>query len=373
MSEDQVRSEPRRRNCTLIVTHRCNLNCTYCYEKTKDSRSMSYAVAKGVVEHEFEYALNSLNTDEILFDFLGGEPFLEFGTIQRLSEWTWSEVRSVPYFFSATTNGTLLDNGTKKWLRKNSDRFKVVLSLDGIMSAQEINRPGSFNSIDLDFFKEVYPEQYLKMTVSPEAVCGLSAEVIELVKRGFKVAPSFAYGAAWTLQSLQEYRRQLRLLAQWFLENKEFEPIPQFVKPLPAIFNDGPLRRMCGVGSMMATYDVDGAIYPCHLFIPWISERSASLDAVWESGNLCDTRCYNCSYVRLCKHCYGFNFKESGKLDERSSIICHLTQIEIQTLLWFRATYLGQKVRNGISLTDDELVEAKAVLYLVENPPKTLS
>lgn len=372
MDSAMPQREPRRRNCTLVVTHRCNLRCRYCYETRKDSRSMDFATARTIVERELSRTAELPDADEILFDFLGGEPFLEFPLIREIAEWTWSEPRLVPYLFSITTNGTVLDTATKNWLRNHAERFKVVLSLDGVRSAQETNRPGSADLIDMDFFREVYADQPIKMTISPETVGDFAAGVCKLLESGFLVAPSFAYGVEWSNFSIREYCKQLATLGQYFLDHPNIEPIPQFQKTLAAILDKGPLRRTCGTGRMMVTYDVDGQDFPCHLFLPWITERINGFEDVFNDSDLCDNQCRDCSFVRLCKHCYGFNFIERGNPAYRAKTTCRLVQTEITACAWFKGTRLGEKIRRGKTLTSEERTEAAAVLFLYSHPPKTL-
>ena len=357
----------------MVVTHRCNLRCSYCYEARKDSRSMSEDTALRVMEREFALAASSSDVDELLFDFLGGEPFLEFGLIRRLAERTWSELRPVPYLFSATTNGTVLDDDAKAWLRAHSDRFKVVLSLDGVRSAQETNRPGSYGAIDMDFFREVYADQPVKMTVSPETVGSFAEGVTELVGDGFCVAPSFAWGAPWTEHAIREYGRQLGILARWFLDHPGHELIPQFQKRLCAVLDEEGPPRLCGTGRRMATYDVDGRAYPCHMFLPWITGRSDGFESVWGDDGLSDARCAGCSIVRVCKHCYGFNFIENGDPSHRSDYACRLMREEVKACVLYKGTLLGCKVRRGERLSGEELAEARAIVCISENRPKGLA
>ena len=333
---------------------------------------MDFATARTIVERELARTAASPDADEILFDFLGGEPFLEFPLIREITEWTWSEPRAVPYLFSITTNGTTLDTATKDWLRNNAKRFKVVLSLDGVRSAQETNRPGSIDLIDMDFFREVYADQPVKMTVSPETVGHFASGVCELIKSGFLVAPSFAYGVEWSDLAICEYKKQLAILGEYFLDHPDIEPIPQFQKTLAAILDKGPLRRTCGTGRMMVTYDVDGQAFPCHLFLSWITERMSGFEDVFNDSDLCDNKCRDCSFVRLCKHCYGFNFIERGNPAYRAKTTCRLVQAEITACAWFKGTRLGEKIRRGKTLTNEERTEAAAVLFLYSHPPKTL-
>jgi len=67
---------PRRRTCSLIITHQCNLKCTYCYELFKSKMSMSFDLAKAILLNEFERLGASEEFDEIVIDFMGGEPMI---------------------------------------------------------------------------------------------------------------------------------------------------------------------------------------------------------------------------------------------------------------------------------------------------------
>ena len=372
MSSQIVHRNARRRNCTLVVTHRCNLQCRYCYEEYKDSGRMSFMVAREIIQHEFANALTSGTVDEILFDFLGGEPMLEFDLIRRVAEWAWSETRQVPYLFSLTTNGTILDEEIKCWLRANASRFKVVLSLDGGRLSHDINRSGSHINIDRSFFRDVFPDQPVKMTVTPETVSNFFNDVAELTEEGFLVAPSFAYGVNWTDCSIQEYGRQLLLLSDWFLSHQEKETIPQLQRELSPILEDGKIRRTCGAGVMMCCYDIDGKSYPCHLFLPWISHRDGLLDVLCSDDELCDERCIDCSYVRICKHCYGMNYKLRGNPSIRSSEQCQLLQAEINACISYKGNRLGGFLRHGKHLNSDDLQEARAIIRLAGLIPETI-
>ena len=42
----------RRRTCMLMVTHACNLNCSYCYEPYKKNVYMSLDLAKEIISRE---------------------------------------------------------------------------------------------------------------------------------------------------------------------------------------------------------------------------------------------------------------------------------------------------------------------------------
>ena len=129
----------KRRICTLVITHSCNLNCLYCYEHKKDSLTMPFELAKKLLEYEFKYIESCSEFDELEIDFMGGEPLLEFSLIRKISEWLWSKQWPCPYICFATTNGTLISNDNREWHRTaipmSSHHFKCCLSLRSQRSA----------------------------------------------------------------------------------------------------------------------------------------------------------------------------------------------------------------------------------------------
>ena len=109
----------RRRTCMLMVTHACNLNCTYCYETHKRNAYMDTDLAKEIILREAQFVSDSDNFDEIEIDFMGGEPLMNFPLIKSVVEWLEGGVIPVPWLCFATTNGTLLTDEIKDWLREH--------------------------------------------------------------------------------------------------------------------------------------------------------------------------------------------------------------------------------------------------------------
>ena len=94
----------RRRTCMLMVTHACNLNCSYCYETHKKNAYMDVNLAKEIILREAQFVNDSDQFDELQIDFMGGEPFMNFPLIKEIVEWLESGVISVPWICFATTN-----------------------------------------------------------------------------------------------------------------------------------------------------------------------------------------------------------------------------------------------------------------------------
>ena len=74
------------KNITFIVTKDCQLACKYCYLVGKNSKErMSWEVAKQAID----YVLcreDEFSEESVVWDFIGGEPFLEIGLIDRICD-----------------------------------------------------------------------------------------------------------------------------------------------------------------------------------------------------------------------------------------------------------------------------------------------
>ena len=203
MSQEFV-SEQKSKNITLVLTHRCNLDCVYCYEHHKNSSVMSAELAKSIVDKEL--TMND-GVSMVEFDFFGGEPLLEFDTVKEVVEYTIKKEYDKDYIFFITTNGVLLDDERKKWLKEHTDALQIGLSLDGTKEMHDINRNRSFDKIDLDFFRDTYPEESVKMTVSKETLPKLAEGVMFCHDKGFDVSCNLAYGIDWDNKENQEIGR----------------------------------------------------------------------------------------------------------------------------------------------------------------------
>ena len=75
--------EPTKRyTVDICVTHTCNLNCIYCYQNHTDNCRMTFEQCKECIDYSFSHLPN--NFDSIEFDFIGGEPLLEFDLLKSL-------------------------------------------------------------------------------------------------------------------------------------------------------------------------------------------------------------------------------------------------------------------------------------------------
>lgn len=326
----------------FVITHSCNLSCTYCYEKHKDDRGMTFETAKNIVDTEIDY---SNPEKEYEISFFGGEPFLEFDLIKKIVEYIENKSLSSNITFFATTNGTLLNNEIKAWL-KTKPNFVCGLSLDGNRIMHNTNRSNSYDLIDLDFFLKTYPNQSVKMTISKESLKYLSQGTIFLHDLGFNIKANLAFDIEWDDDSIHILERELYLLINYYLKNPDIKPTSLLDGQIAYVaYNNSKsfLCKQCGVGSNIRTYDIDGTSYPCQAFMPLsIGEKKAktvnSLKFIKEIPlSFFDEKCRSCVIRSICPTCYGTNYALTGNLYHKGDNMCRLSRLIIKARTYFKA------------------------------------
>lgn len=305
---------------------------------------MSCELAEKIVDEE-------LTMDDgisfVEFDFFGGEPFLEFDTIKEVVEATVAKDYEKDYIFFITTNGVLLDDDMKEWLKSRTDVLQIGLSLDGTKEMHDKNRCGSFDEIDLKFFRDYYPEESVKMTISKETLGDLCEGVVFCQDVGFEVSCNLAYGINWeSEENKRVFSEQLMKLIEYYLEHPERKPCSILdIRRIMSICNERERSyRLCGAGYAMRAYDCDGVAYPCQFFLPLsVGEEKAraSLELDFSQFRLkeeqIDAKCRNCVIRNACPTCYGNNYATTGDVYRRDMRLCEMNIIQFKAIAYFAA------------------------------------
>jgi His-Xaa-Ser system radical SAM maturase HxsB len=146
----------------VVITLRCNSNCSYCQVSKKDLTDINFdldkSTAKKIVEEIFESP-----SPKIKIEFQGGEPLLNFEIIKYIIE--LAELKNVfkkkKLEFVICTNLTLMEEKMLKFLKGH--RVYISTSIDGPKDLHIKNRPLQEieNSFDIVIEKIKLCREYL--------------------------------------------------------------------------------------------------------------------------------------------------------------------------------------------------------------------
>ena len=354
---------------TLCLTHDCNLSCVYCYQKHSSGKRMSFETGKNVIDWIFSHVPSECKGVEI--DFIGGEPLLEHGLIKKIVSYVESKNLNIPYIFYADTNGTLLTTEIKNWLLEKTGIFKLGLSLDGKKETHDKNRSISFDSIDIDFFLQNYPEQGVKMTLSEYSLYNLADDIIYIHSLGFSEIDGVNFAEGIFDWNKDEYISllipQLKHLVDYYAEYDELKPCKLFEKEIDICENQTKGRnKWCGIGVSAPFFDIDGKRYPCP-FITHMTFTEKDLDSIskinfTKEDNFIDDECIKTCYIYpICPTCAGANYMVNKSFNIRNKSKCRLHKL----IALFIADLKAKKIVKSGGLINSKKDDTK-LYYTIE-------
>lgn len=261
-------------NMELFLTEDCNLACEYCFVQKKFNKSMPIELAIDSINFLVLYSGNEETLNVTLF---GGEPLLEKENIYKIIDHCdkiEKETGTKKIVFSATTNGTLID---EQLLQKIQGRVNLLLSFDGDKETHDRYRKdkagnGTFDKIlgKIKLLKKYQGWLGVRMTVMPETVHSLYNNVEFLFKSGIN---QFLIGLAndvdWYEEALSEYESQMRKIGAFYLTKKKEDA------PIRITFFEKEKDELecsenvwgCGAGRNTISVTTNGDIYPCSKFV----------------------------------------------------------------------------------------------------------
>jgi uncharacterized protein len=340
---NEEKSDKRYRTLSLVITKKCNLKCSYCYEKhnLRDSGIMDLNVAKKAITNFMKIVDEG---DIVIIELFGGEPLLGYSRIEKIIEWFQEKEWKNRYFFLIATNGTLLNNKMKEFFARHSKYVRLGLSIDGNRKAHNISRDNSYDLIypHIEFIKKNWPDQPSKMTICAETIPYVADSIIELEEMGIYFTANLPQENIWENPNnkkrlLKIYEDQLKLLVDYYVENSHLYPVYPILGILPTYLGIPELKlnekkdclRFCGAGHEMMVVDVDGSIYPCHRFLPWVSGKSGPIEPVNRQTSWKPDECNNCKIVNSCPTCAGYNWEVNGNTGIRTTYHCESHKLEV--------------------------------------------
>lgn len=366
--------EGSSKDITFIVTKDCQLACKYCYLVGKNSNErMSFDVARKAIDYILSMENNRLFCQEsVIWDFIGGEPFLEIDLIDQICDYIKTEMFRLDhhwfnsYRFSFSTNGiNYHTNKVQRFISKNLNHLSVGITIDGTKKKHDLNRiyksdgRGSYDDVvsNIPLWLSQFPNVGTKVTISSDDLPYIKESVLHLFELGIhQVSINCVFENVWKDGDDIIFEEQLIDLADSIIDKGLYETCScsffneGIGKPLDCNLNN---ENWCGAGKMLAV-DAKGYFYPCTRF----AQYSLRNKKAWIIGNINDGidenrlrpfltldrttqsshDCIKCEVAEGCAWCQGENYDSacSHTVFERSTSICkmHKAQVHANNYYW---------------------------------------
>lgn len=345
-------------NFSVFFTNRCNMNCSYCYEKNKKECSMSYEIIDKTID--FIVSKKHENpTEKLSIVTHGGEPLLEFEKIKYFVSALKNRIENVSYII--TTNATLLNDENIDFLIKNY--AQISISIDGNEKAHNSNRifhnrRGSFDIVIQNSKKILDRAPFdicARMTVNRKNVEYLFDGVKWLLDFGFvSISPvPDQYDNNWTDSDMNELYNQGVQIIDYLKGYKGDCKVDLIDDALVRCMNSA-----CDGGRTSFTIDTDGSIYPC-LAAAGVSEfvigsvdngiNHESVERILEWAQAKNQACIGCSRYEYCDctRCKIINKIYTGDLNTPIVAICNIENVKIRLSQYYQKVFPnGQNALN---------------------------
>ena len=372
------------KNITFIVTKDCQLACKYCYLVGKNIKErMSWDIAKRAIDYILDHE-GDFREESVIWDFIGGEPFLEIDLIDKICDYLKVEMfrRNHHWFnsyrFSFSTNGiNYHEEKVQRFIAKNRDHLSIGITIDGTERKHDLNRiyktpemeagiapapeeeKGSYKDVvrNIPLWLSQFPNAATKVTISSADIPYIKESVLHLFNLGIhEVNINCVFEDVWTEGDDVKFEEQLMQLADAIIDGKLYENnacsffTENMGKPLDCVLEN---QNWCGAGKMLSV-DAAGNFYPCTRF----AQYSLRDKKAWIIGNVRDgidknklrpfltldrctqspQECIDCEVGSGCAWCQGENYDaaETPTIYQRSTAICkmHKARVRANNYYW---------------------------------------
>lgn len=369
------------KNITFIVTKDCQLACKYCYLVGKNSKErLPWEVAKNAIDYILEHETD-FPQESVVWDFIGGEPFLEIDLIDRICDYIKTEMFRLNHHwfnsfrFSFSTNGINYDSEkVQRFIQKNRNHLSIGITIDGTREKHDLNRiwktkdgfspkpeeeKGSYDDVvrNIPLWLKQFPNAGTKVTISSADIKYIKDSVLHLYSLGIhEVNINVVFEDVWKEGDDKRFEEQLIQLADAIIDGEYYTDYTcsffseHLGKPMDKKLQN---NNWCGAGRMLAV-DAAGNFYPCTRF----AQYSLRDKKAWIIGNVNDgidknklrpfltldrctqsnQECIDCEVAEGCAWCQGENYDaaETPTAFQRSTAICkmHKARVRANNYYW---------------------------------------
>ncbi len=371
---DNIWQDGNAKEITFIVTKDCQLACKYCYLVGKNTQErMSWSVAKQAIDYILDNE-QDFKQESVVWDFIGGEPFLEIDLIDKICDYIKTELfrRNHHWFnsyrFSFSTNGiNYHEEKIQKFIEKNEAHLSIGITIDGTKEKHDLNRiwkgggkeRGSYDDVvrNIPLWLEQFPNAATKVTISSADISYIKESVLHLYSLGIhEVSINCVFEQVWEEGDDKRFEDQLIQLADAIIDNDLYKDYAcsfyteHMGKPMDCVHEN---QNWCGAGRMLAI-DAAGNFYPCTRF----AQYSLRDKKAWIIGNVNDgidknkirpfltldrctqssQECIDCEVASGCAWCQGENYDaaDTATIYQRATAICkmHKARVRANNYYW---------------------------------------
>lgn len=382
------------KNITFIVTKDCQLACKYCYLVGKNANErMSWDIAKSAIDYIIDQEYNPLFAYEsVIWDFIGGEPFLEIDLIDKICDYIKVELfrRNHHWFnsyrFSFSTNGiNYHEEKVQRFIEKNHEHLSIGITIDGTKRKHDLNRiwkgngeeRGSYADVvkNIPLWLKQFPNASTKVTISTADIPYIKESVLHLYSLGIhEVNINCVFENVWEEGDDIKFEQQLTQLADEIIENGYYRDYAcsffneDFGKPMDAVLEN---KNWCGAG-LMLSIDAAGNFYPCTRFAQYSlrDKRAIIIGNIHDGINNNKLRpfltldrctqspqeCIDCEVASGCAWCQGENYDaaDTPTIFQRSTAICKMHKAQVRA-----NNYYWNKLYRKLELEGEEKPESR--------------
>lgn len=364
--------EDSSKSITFIVTKDCQLACKYCYLVGKNEKErMPWEVAKQAIDYILSHE-EDMREESVVWDFIGGEPFLEIELIDKICDYLKVEMyrRNHHWFnsyrFSFSTNGiNYHTDKVQHFIKKNREHLSIGITIDGTEMKHDLNRVykgdgrGSYADVvrNIPLWLSQFPNGGTKVTISSADIPYIKESVLHLYSLGIhEVNINCVFEDVWKEGDDARFEEQLMQLADAIIDGEYYHDyacsfFSEYLgKPLDCVLQN---QNWCGAGRMLAV-DAAGNFYPCTRF----AQYSLRSKKAWIIGNIHDgidknklrpfltldrctqseQKCIDCEVAEGCAWCQGENYDaaDTPTIYQRSTAIClmHKARVRANNYYW---------------------------------------
>lgn len=355
------------KHITFIVTKDCQLACKYCYLVGKNEKErMPWEVAKQAIDYILSHE-EDMREESVVWDFIGGEPFLEIELIDKICDYLKVEMyrRNHHWFnsyrFSFSTNGiNYHTDKVQHFIKKNREHLSIGITIDGTEMKHDLNRVykgdgrGSYADVvrNIPLWLSQFPNGGTKVTISSADIPYIKESVLHLYSLGIhEVNINCVFEDVWKEGDDARFEEQLMQLADAIIDGEYYRDyacsfFSEYLgKPLDCVLQN---QNWCGAGRMLAV-DAAGNFYPCTRF----AQYSLRSKKAWIIGNIHDgidknklrpflmldrctqseQKCIDCEVAEGCAWCQGENYDaaDTPTIYQRSTAICLMHKARVRT------------------------------------------